>query len=142
MAYQVKKSYVTIVTLIIGFLGYGGFVLSVIETPLTIYNYGMYIFIALPVLVVLNIVGKIIFDLLNRTSEKKEEPKSPDEFDRIIEYKSIRNFSFTFITGFFTSLALLWLGTLLASFILLFVFIFASGLVLQLSYIVYYTKGV
>lgn len=143
MAYQVKKSLVTIVTILIGLIIYGGYVLSKVNTSLTINQYGMYVLLAVPALMITQIVGKIIFDIFNRTQEKKEEPKKMDELDRIIEYKSVRNFSFMFLAGFFTSMLLMWiLGTLFAAFMVMFLTLFASGIVLQISYIVYYNRGV
>lgn len=143
MAYQVKKSWVTIGTILVGLMIYGGYVLSQVSTSFSINQFGMYVLLTVLALIVTQIVGKIIFDLFNRTYEKKEEPKKMDELDRIIEYKSVRNFSFMFLGGFFTSMLLMWLlGTLFAAFMVMFFTLFASGIVLQISYIVYYNRGV
>ncbi len=143
MAYQVKRSWLTIGTILVGLIIYGGYVLSQVDTSLTLNQFGMYVLLAVPALMVTQIVGKFMFDIFNRTYEKKEEPKKMDEFDQIIEYKSVRNFSFMFLAGFFVSMLLLWiLGTLFAAFMVMFLTLFLSGIVLQISYIVYYSKGV
>ncbi len=142
MAYQVKRSIMTIVTILVGLGVYGGIMLTNLSDPLTIYEYGMYVLLAIPVLVVTQIIGKIIFDIFNRTADKNEEAKKMDEFDKIIEYKSVRNFSFVVLTGFFTAMLLMWVSTLLASFLTLFLTLFVAGIALQISYIIYYTKGV
>ncbi len=143
MAYQVKRSWVTIATIIIGLIGLGSYILSTTDlNSITIREMGMYLFLIVPVLMVTQIVGKIIFDIFNKTSIKKEEPKAMDEFDRIIEYKSVRNFSFTFLAGFFAMLLLMWItSSLFAAFIVMFLSIHLAGIALQISYIVYYNRG-
>lgn len=143
MAYQVKRSYVTIVTILIGLLGYGAYILSNTElSSLTAREFGMYLFLIVPVLVVTQIIGKIVFDIFNQTSIKKEEPKTMDEFDRIIEYKSVRNFSFVFFAGFFIMCLMMWISaSIVVPFIIMFSSIFLAGIILQVSYIVYYNRG-
>lgn len=142
MAYQVKKSWLTIATILTGFIVYGGYVLSKVDSNITVSEFGKYILLAIPALIVTEIVGKIIFDMLNRTHEKKEQPKRMDEFDRAIEHKAVRNFSYMFLVGFFTSLLLMWVtSALFVAFIVMFMTLFISGLVLQISYIIYYNRG-
>ncbi len=144
MAYQVKKSYLRIITILLGFISYSIYLFSNIDiNTLDLKQFGMYLFLIVPILVVFEIVGTIIFDLFNQTDSKKERPKHMDEFDRLIEYKSVRNFMIIFVAGFFTSTLILWLSAnLMVAFIVMFVMIFLSGLMLQISYIRYYNHGV
>lgn len=144
MAYQVKKSYLRIITILLGFISYSIYLFSNIDiNTFDLKQFGMYLFLIVPILVVFEIVGTIIFDLFNQTDSKKERPKHMDEFDRLIEYKSVRNFMIIFVAGFFTSTLILWLSTnLMVAFIVMFVMIFLSGLMLQISYIRYYNHGV
>jgi len=144
MAYQVKRSIVRILTVLIGLFSYGAYVLAnTTSETFTIREFGLYILLIVPTLVVLEILGKIVLDIFNQTDKKQEEPKQMDEFDRIIEYKSVRNFSFAFLGGLFlTFLFMFLLNSLYLPFVLLFLTFYLSGLVLQISYITYYTNGV
>ncbi|MGE4319892.1 MAG: hypothetical protein AB7E61_00420 [Acholeplasmataceae bacterium] len=144
MAYQVKKSYLRIITILLGFISYSIYLFSNIEiNTFDLKQFGMYLFLIVPILMVFEIVGTIIFDLFNQTDSKKERPKHMDEFDRLIEYKAVRNFMIVFVAGFFTSTLILWLSAnLIVAFIVMFVMIFLSGLMLQVSYIKYYNHGV
>ena len=144
MAYQVKKSYLRIITVIIGFISYGLYILQNTDTrTFTLSELGKYIFLIVPVLIVFEIIGSIIFDIFNNTNKKKERPKRMDEFDRHIEYKSVRNFMISFLIGLFTSFLLMWLSVSIFSiFIVLFITFHISGIILQLSYIRYYNHGV
>lgn len=144
MAYQVKKSYLRIITILLGFISYSIYLFSNIDiNTFDLKQFGMYLFLIVPILVVFEIIGSIIFDLFNQTDSKKERPKHMDEFDRLIEYKAVRNFMIIFVAGFFISTLILWLSTnLMVAFIVMFVMIFLSGLMLQISYIRYYNHGV
>lgn len=144
MAYQVKKSYLRIITILLGFISYSIYLFSNIDiNTFDLKQFGMYLFLIVPILVIFEIVGTIIFDLFNQTDSKKERPKHMDEFDRLIEYKAVRNFMIVFVAGFFTSTLILWLSAnLMVAFIVMFVMIFLSGLMLQVSYIKYYNHGV
>ncbi len=144
MAYQVKKSYLRIITVIIGFISYGLYILQNTDTQtFTLSELGKYIFLVVPVLILLEIIGSIIFDIFNNTDKKKERPKSMDEFDRQIEYKSVRNFMISFLIGLFTSFLLMWLSaSVFTIFVVLFITFHISGIILQLSYIRYYNHGV
>ncbi len=144
MAYQVKKSYLRMITILLGFISYSIYLFRNIDiNTFDLKQFGMYLFLIVPILVVFEIVGTIIFDLFNQTDSKKERPKHMDEFDRLIEYKAVRNFMIIFVAGFFTSTLILWLSAnLMVAFIVMFVMIFLSGLMLQISYIRYYNHGV
>ena len=144
MAYQVKKSIVTMVTTLVGFTLYLLYILR--ETNVDTFtkeDLGKYLLFVVPVLIVVNMIGKIVFSLLDVNHSKDKKREQMDEFDTIIEYKSVRNFGITFILGFFISCLLFMLSTFIFyPFLALFITLHVSGLVLQISYVKYYEFGV
>jgi archaellum biogenesis protein FlaJ (TadC family) len=88
-------------------------------------------------------IGKFIFNLLDVNKDKDKKRDQMDEFDTIIEYKSVRNFGIAFMLGFFISCLLFLVSTyIFYPFLALFITLHVSGLVLQVSYIKYYEYGV
>ena len=144
MAYQVKKSIVTIVTTLIGFIGLLLYVLK--ETNVETFtqkDLGMYLLLVVPVLIVVETIGNFVFSLIDQTNDKDKKVKKMDEFDTIIEYKSVRNFGLVFMLGFFISAFIFMLSSFIFyPFLALFITLHVSGLVLQASYIKYYHYGV
>ena len=144
MAYQVKKSYVTMVTTIIGFVLFLLYILRETEVEtFTQQDLGKYLLIVVPFLIVVDLIGKIMFSLIDQTKDQDKKREKMDEFDTIIEYKSVRNFGFAFMLGFFISCLLFLLSAhIFYPFLGLFITLHVSGLVLQVSYIKYYEYGV
>ena len=144
MAYQVKKSMVTIATTLIGFTLYLLYVLG--ETDVETFtkeDLGKYLLFVVPVLIVIDMIGKFVFNLLDANKDQDKKSDKMDEFDTIIEYKSVRNFGIVFILGFFISCLLFILSTyIFFPFLALFITLHVSGIVLQISYIKYYEYGV
>lgn len=144
MGYQLKKSYVTMVTTIIGFVLFLLYILR--ETDVETFtkeDLGKYLLLVVPVLIVIDMIGKFIFSLLDVSKDKDKKRDQMDEFDTIIEYKSVRNFGFAFMLGFFISCLLFLVSTyIFYPFLALFITLHVSGLVLQASYIKYYEYGV
>lgn len=62
------------------------------------------ILIAVPVQVVLKIVVRIIFSIINTVATDESEPSTADEMDKLIELKAIRNFSYFFGVGFLVAM--------------------------------------
>jgi lipoprotein signal peptidase len=144
MGYQLKKSYVTMVTTIIGFVIFLLYILR--ETDVQTFtkeDLGKYLLLVVPVLIVIDMIGKFIFNLLDVNKDKDKKRDQMDEFDTIIEYKSVRNFGIAFMLGFFISCLLFLVSTyIFYPFLALFITLHVSGLVLQVSYIKYYEYGV
>ena len=144
MAYQVKKSMVTIATTLIGFTLYLLYVIG--ETDVETFtkeDLGKYLLFVVPVLIVIDMIGKFLFNLLDVNKDKDKKSDKMDEFDTIIEYKSVRNFGIVFILGFFISCLLFMVSTyIFFPFLALFITLHVSGIVLQISYIKYYEYGV
>jgi len=144
MSYQEKRSYVQVIANVIGFIVYFMFIIDFSTiNEMTPQLFGKYLFILVPVLVTSQIITKILFDIINNTSIKNEEPTFIDEYDALIELKSVRNFMFVFVFGFFVTMLALWLGlSLTYAFYLMLVSIFFAGTTLELSYIHFYRRGV
>ena len=144
MSYQLKKSYVTMVTTIIGFVIFLLYILR--ETDVETFtkeDLGKYLLLVVPVLIVIDMIGKFIFNILDVNKDKDKKRDQMDEFDTIIEYKSVRNFGIAFMLGFFISCLLFLVSTyIFYPFLALFITLHVSGLVLQVSYIKYYEYGV
>lgn len=144
MAYQIKQSIVRILTITTALIGYSIYLYNTINlNSLTNSEFGKYLFLTVPIMIVTEILGKMIFETINYNQKDQDSNKGMDEFERIIEYKSVRNFALAFSFGFFLAMLLLWLVAPLSTvFIILYLSIFLSGYVLQTSYIIYYSKGV
>lgn len=144
MTYQEKRSYVQFTGNLVGFIIYIIYVLNQINgVEVTIPMFGKYVVLLVLALVVAQIITKIIFDIFNRTEEKKEEPKFMDELDYTIELRSVRNFCFAFLAVFFLVMILMWVGvSLTVNLLVMLGGIFVAGTVLEVSYIISYRRGV
>lgn len=95
------------------------------------------------VLIIFKILIYIIFSIMNTIITREEEPKFRDEMDSLINLKSIRNFYHILTLGIFLSI-----GTLVLDFPPAAVFIgilcsmFIASIVLDVSEIYFYHKGV
>ena len=143
MTYQIKRSYVQFIGNLIGFIIYGIYLFGDIkDQTIDIAGFGKYVLLLIPTLIITQFIVKLLFDLINRTSEKNEEPKHMDEYDYMIELKAVRNFSFAFLGAFFLVLLLFWLEvSLLICLYVMITGIFIAGNVIELSYIIYYKEG-
>jgi hypothetical protein len=144
MSYQEKRSYAQIVGNITGFIIYFLFVVDLKTiSEIDQVTFGKYLFLIVPVLVITQVIVKILFDIVNNTHTKGEEPTFVDEYDQIIELKSVRNFMFVFVFGFFATMLGLWFNlSLTSAFLIMLCFIFIAGSTLELSYIYFYRRGV
>lgn len=104
--------------------------------------WAIFFFKLIIVQIVVKIVVLIIFNIINTILTKEGEPRLSDERDRLIELKSVRNFSFMFALGFFVAMGSLVMNQPISTMFSIFAFnIAASGVVLDLSYIVCYERG-
>lgn len=144
MSYQEKRSYAQIVGNITGFIIYFLFIVDLNTiSEIDQITFGKYLFLIVPVLVITQVIVKILFDIVNNTHTKGEEPSFVDEYDQMIELKSVRNFMFVFVFGFFATMLGLWFNLSLATaFLIMLGFIFIAGSTLELSYIYFYRRGV
>jgi protein-S-isoprenylcysteine O-methyltransferase Ste14 len=143
MTYQIKRSYVQFVGNLVGFIIYGVYLFNNIkDNTISISEFGKYVLLLIPTLIIVQFIVKLLFDLINRTHEKNEAPKTMDEYDYLIELKAVRNFCFAFLGAFFLVLLLLWLevGLLTCLFVMI-GGIFIAGNTIELSYIIYYKEG-
>ena len=120
-----------------------------------IYNQGSYtmseelkfwaavILILIPVLIVSKIVLYIIFSIVNTIFTGEHEKFLTDEFGRLIEARSTRNFYNVFMAGFLLALVAAVLGMSLTIMFNVFLFsILGAGIVLDISQLYYLRKGI
>ncbi len=141
MTYKIKKSYMRILAVLIGFFSYGIFLLITIDTStFGLEQFGLYLLITIPLLVILDIITTLIFDLATHFAIREEMPSEKTDVDRLEEYKSALNALYTFLFGIFLSALLLWItANLYIFFIVIFVTIHFTGIMFHLSYIKYET---
>ena len=101
------------------------------------------ILILIPVLIVAQIVAQIVFAIINFIVTGEEDLEITDEFDHLIDLKSTRNFYHTFMAGFVLSMVTIALDESPSTmFIILFFSLLVAGVILDLSKLYYYRRGV
>ena len=101
------------------------------------------ILIFIPVQVVAKIILDVLAVVVQAAVTRKEEPDITDEMDNLIDLKATRNFSLVFMAGF-----LLAMGALVLSlppvvmFVIFTLAMVVGGVILDLSPIYYYRRGV
>ncbi len=143
MTYQEKRSYVQFLGNIVGFILF--IIYVVFETSNMIIGtaeFGKYVLLLVPTLIIVQFVVKLLFDTLNNTKHKGEDENLRDELDYLIELKAVRNFCFGFLSAFFITLLLFWIGVSMVVCLYVMLFgIFVAGNIIEISYIYYYRKG-
>lgn len=146
MTYYSKKAIVSIAGIVLTFIPFYMNIMNQIqlfemESKETLALWGQFFIILLIANIVIRIVIIIIFNIINSIIAKEKEPKIIDERDQIIELKAVRNFCFTFSFGFFLSMAVLIFNAPLTLMFQILAFAFlVSGIILELSYILYYER--
>ncbi len=146
MTYYSKKAIVSIAGIVLTFIPFYINIMNQIqlfemESKETLALWGQFFIILLITNVGIKIVSIIIFNIINSIIAKEKEPKIVDERDQIIELKSVRNFCFVFSLGFFLAMAVLMFNGPLTLMFQILAFAFPiSGIVLELSYILYYER--
>lgn len=104
--------------------------------------WGLFFVKLLVILIVAQIIITMIFNMINRMITREKEPSVVDERDRNIEMKAIKNFCFVFSFGFFVAMAaLMFTHSIGIMFSILAFDVLIAGLVLDISYIIYYNRG-
>ena len=146
MSYQEKRSIVSLMGTIIIFAIYHTEVMKIFHTlPETEPNltfWGSAVLILIPVLVIPKIVIHLLFNGINYIATKEEEPKAMDEMDKLIDLKATRNFYHVFMVGFLIAMGLLALDMAPMAFQTLLFSVIGSGIVMDISQLCYYRRGV
>ncbi|MCC6973021.1 MAG: hypothetical protein IT322_03320 [Anaerolineae bacterium] len=148
MSYQEKRSLVSLVgTLLISAL-YGVFIYQRYptgspETSEVFKFWGAALLLFVPVQVVFKVILYVLLNVLNTIATREEEPEIADEMDRLIELKSVRNFCYVFMIGFFLAVGapVVDLEPSVMFLILLITFV-VCGAVLDISAFYFYRKGI
>lgn len=148
MFYQERREGIYLISNILVSVVYLGFVLGQYQTlGVTSENelrfWGASILIFIPVQIVTRILIHIIFSIMNTIVTKEEEPTTMDEFDKLIELKSARNFYHTFMFGFVMAMgAATFNQPTSVIFLILMITIVIAGFAGDISQLYYYRKGV
>lgn len=148
MSYQEKRSLVSLAgTLLISAL-YGVFIYQRYpagspESGEVFKFWGSALLLFVPVQVVFKVILYVLLSVINTIATREEEPEITDEMDRLIELKSVRNFCYVFMIGFFLSMGVLVveLAPSLMFLILLITFV-VCGAVLDVSTFYFYRRGI
>jgi hypothetical protein len=145
MTYYSKKAIISIVTSLIVFLYLFMPIQGMQDTGAESMSklWGAFFIKLLALEVVVKLIIMIVFNIINRLTTNEAEPTNTDERDKMIELKAVRNFCFMFVFGFFLAMGALMLQQPLSvMFHILALDFFISGVVLNLSYIFYYQRGI
>lgn len=148
MSYQERRSLVSLIGTIVIIVGYLLFISGRTQAAGPSVSddlqfWATAILLLIPVYIGFQIVVIILFMIGNTIATRREEPEISDEFDRLVDLKSTRNFYHTFMAGFVLALLAAALGQPLAvMFGALLLGIFAASVMSYASELYYYRRGV
>ena len=148
MSYQERRSIVSLIGTFVIMAGYLIFVSGQAQAAgpsvsSDIQFWATAILLLIPVYIVFQMVLIILFVIINTVATQREESETADEFDRLVDLKSTRNFYHTFMASFVLSLLAVALGQPpSAMFIILLFGIFAASVVSYGSELYFYRRGV
>lgn len=148
MSYQERRSIVSLIGTFVIMAGYLIFVSGQAQATgpavsSDIQFWATAILLLIPVYIVFQMVLIILFVIINTVATQREESETADEFDRLVDLKSTRNFYHTFMASFVLSLLAVALGQPpSAMFIILLFGIFAASVVSYGSELYFYRRGV
>ena len=148
MSYQERRSIVSLIGTFVIMAGYLIFVSGKAQAAgpsvsSDIQFWATAILLLIPVYIVFQMVLIILFVIINTVATQREASETADEFDRLVDLKSTRNFYHTFMASFVLSLLAVALGQPpSAMFIILLFGIFAASVVSYGSELYFYRRGV
>ncbi len=148
MSYQERRSIASLISTVIVSVIYYLFVAWQAQAagPEVAYDMKFWataILLLIPVYVVFAVITQVIFIVINIIATRREEPDITDEFDKLIDLKSTRNFYHVFMAGFLISLASQAIEQPPQTmFIILLLGILAAATTDDLSHLIYYRRGV
>lgn len=148
MSYQEKSAITSLIGNLIGCTLYFGevfrrFVERDVSAGGDFAFWGAAILLFVPAIVSFKVIVQIIFSILNAISRGEQEPAVTDELDRLIALKALRNFCLLFMAGFLLSMSAAGATnqpTLM--FVVLLFSVLAAGVMLDISTIYFYRRGV
>lgn len=148
MSFQEKRSLVSLVSSIVIAVGYFQFMFQRaaahgVSTTDDLRFWAELILILVPVYVVFKVMFHVIFVVINAVATREAAPDITDEFDRLVELKSTRNFYHVFMVGFMLSLVVLVMEQPpYIMFVVLIVAVLAAIAMQEISQLYYYRRGV
>lgn len=101
------------------------------------------ILLSIPIYIAANIIVMILVNIAEAIATREEPRDIVDEMDKLIELKSTKVFSIVFTIGFMTALGTQYLQMGIHIMFITFIFtIIFSGIISELSQLIYYRKGV
>lgn len=108
----------------------------------TLRYWGLVMVLMIPVQIIPRLLIQIIFTIINWVTNKELPPPFSDELDKLINLKATRNSFYGFILVFFAAMGLLAAGLpVLAMFYIMFFGFMASGIIAEVSELIYYRRG-
>ena len=148
MTYQERRSLVSLIGTAIIIAGYLAFITGRAQeagpsVESDIQFWASAVLLLIPVYIVLQVIVIILFTIANTIATRRQESEASDEFDRLVDLKSTRNFYHTFMAGFVLAMLTAALGQPPAAmFIVLLFGIFAASIMSYASELYYYRRGV
>lgn len=149
MTYQEKNSIVSIFSTLIIFIIYYLYIMQMypqgtgISSSEILKYWGLVIILLVPVQVIIKIVITIVFNIINRIVTNEQEPTITDELDRLIYLKVVRNTCYSFLIVFFVAMGTLVIELpITVMFHILLIGLIGSGIIAEISQLIYYRKGV
>ena len=97
----------------------------------------------IPVSALLKVIVIVVFVVINAVMNQEEDPELTDERDKLVELKSTVNFYHVFMVGFLLALLTqVFSLPLYVMFSVIWLSMFAGGMVLDISQFFYYRRGV
>jgi hypothetical protein len=147
VGYQERRSIVSLVSMVLITLVYLVALAALYPgagaEPDVLYRFwGAAIALFVPAQVVPRIVILVVFMIFSMMTTAETEPDLVDEFDRMVDLRAMRNFSYAFSAGFFLAMGALALGgSLEVMFAILLGNVVVAGTVLEVSQLLYYRRG-
>lgn len=148
MSFQEKRSMVSLLGNIVIALGYFFYLAQRVEEGGTVVRndlrfWAAAILILIPVYVVFHVLFQVVFLAAYVAATGEKDLDLTDEFDRMVELKSTRNFYHMFMAGFLLSLgALVVEQPPYVMFLIVLAGVVAASIVQDLSQFFYYRRGV
>ncbi|WP_217592539.1 hypothetical protein [Cohnella sp. GbtcB17] len=148
MAYQEKKSIVSLISAVLIFAVYSSIMYprhpgAGAETDEIFRYWGSFVLILTLVSIFAHIVIGIVFNIVHRMATGEKEPSFADELDKLIDLKAFRNSFLVFVLGFLASMGTLAAGQpSQAMFVILIAAGFLSDVTGSATRLYHYRRGV
>lgn len=147
MSFQENRSIASLIGTVLISVFYAVFILQRAQEGDSLTNsphfWASALLLYIPVSVMLKIFVVIVFVIINTITNQEKDPELTDERDKLVNLKSTVNFYHVFMVGFLLSLLTqVFSLPLYIMFGVIWLSMFAGGVVLDISQFLYYRRGV